>query len=66
LSSGRGRGVQAVDVAVFDLQLELFVVAVDQVAGDALHQVFVVWKGAGQHDGKEKLGRRKKHAARPV
>ena len=46
-------GVEPVDVAVLDLQLELFVIAVDQVAGDALHQVFVVWKCARQHHGKE-------------
>ncbi|MNT10118.1 hypothetical protein D3C72_1449330 [compost metagenome] len=61
----RGRaGVEPVEVAVFDLQFEFFVVAVDQVAGDALHQVFVVGKCARQHDEKGQEWRvDKKHAA---
>ncbi|MNW10506.1 hypothetical protein D3C71_2077430 [compost metagenome] len=36
---GRHQVTDIVHVAVLDLQLQLFVVAVDQVVGDALHQV---------------------------
>jgi hypothetical protein len=55
-----GGGGQLVDGAVLQLQLELFVVAVDQVFVDALDQVFGLGGHGGARCGKSRLVRRAK------
>ncbi|MNV62135.1 hypothetical protein D3C71_1546670 [compost metagenome] len=39
----------AIHVTVFDLELQLFVIAVDQVVGDALHQLLRIELGVVEH-----------------
>jgi hypothetical protein len=55
---------ELIEVAVLDLELELLIVAVDQVACDALHQFFLVAEVAGKRHGRLETG--KPHAAPPA